>query len=76
MLRTLLGSSLVLVATACGSKAPTGVVVVTSEVPVPEEVNELVIQVRSGGSSKLEETYRIVPEAGIRGRRACQGRSP
>jgi hypothetical protein len=64
MLRLFLVSSLLVVATACGSRAPTGVVVaVTSEVPVPEEVNELIIQVKSEGSSKLDETYRIVPEA-------------
>ncbi len=50
--------------TACGSKGATGVVVaVTSEVPVPEEVNELIIEVKSEGSSRFNETYRIVPDA-------------
>lgn len=53
---------------ACASKEATGVVVaVTSEVPVPEEVNELIIEVKSEGDQRFNETYSIVPKDQISG---------
>ena len=67
-LRTMLASGALLLASSCADRDATSVVVaVSSEVAVPEEVNELIIEVKSVKSERFNETYRIVTSGELDG---------